>query len=103
MEDVRKLYKRRLMYQTVMSYIRSNQSQEKFCSENHISLCKLQYWYRKYNQEAQTEELLVPVVVEDCPIIKAPEEVKIKFPNGMIVEVLSSEPADLIRSLLSQA
>ena len=102
MEGLRQIYKRRFMYQVVMSYIRSNQSQEEFSRANKISASKLKYWYRRYKQEIQTEDLLVSVEVDDVPVIKEMEAVKITFPNGMVVEVLSSTPANLIQSLLSQ-
>ena len=102
MEDLRQRYKRRLMFQIVIGYIRSNQSQKEFCKENNFSVSKLSYWYRQYKQESQSEELFVPVQVEDSPVIKPMNEVKISLPNGVVVEVLSSEPENIVRSLLSQ-
>ncbi len=102
MEDLRQSYKRRHMYQVVMSYIRSSQSQEEFCRENNMSLSKLHYWYHKYKQESQDKELLVPLQVDDVPDVKQLDEVKICFPNGVVVQVLSSEPENILRSLLLQ-
>ena len=67
-----------------------------------MSLCKLQYWYHKYKQESQDKELFVPLQVEEVPVIKQPDEVKISFPNGVVVQVLSSEPENILRSLLLQ-
>jgi len=67
-----------------------------------MSLCKLQYWYHKYKQESQYKEMLVPLQVDDAPDVKQPDEVKICFPNGVVVQVLSSEPENILRSLLSQ-
>ena len=85
-----------------MNYIRSNQSQDDFCKENNFSKAKLRYWYQRYKQEDQGEELIVPIKVDEAPFVRQPEEVKISFSNGMVVQFLSSEPENIIRSLLTQ-
>jgi hypothetical protein len=102
MEIGHQSYKRKLMYPVVMNYLQSGLNREDFCKQNNLSIHKLCYWYRKYKHETQSEESFVPVKLDETPpITKSPEEMKIIFPNGVVVHLFSSAPENIIRSLIS--
>lgn len=102
MEGDRKSYKRRQMFTVVMTYIKSGLDQKAFCEQNNITHSKLGYWYSQYRKAARSKEPFISVELDDAPVIKQAEELKIILPNGIVVQLQSSEPENIIRSLLTQ-
>jgi len=98
----RQSYKKKYMYQAVMSYLRSGLSQREYCKTNNFPLTKLRYWYKKYKLEPKNEDPFVPVAIEDAPQEKSRDEIKIILPNGIVIHVMSSTPETILHSLISQ-
>ena len=95
-------YKKKHMYQVVMSYLRSGLSQREYCKTNNFPLTKLRYWYKKYKREPKNEDPFVPITVEDTPEEKPKDEIKIILPNGIVIQVMSSTPETVLHSLISK-
>lgn len=95
-------YKKKYMYQAVISYLRSGLSQREYCNTNNLPHTKLRYWYKKYKLEPKNEDPFVAVAIEDGPQEKSRDEIKIILPNGIVIQVMSSTPETILHSLISQ-
>jgi hypothetical protein len=82
------------MFQLVEEYQQSGRSQKEFCSQQGISLAKLNYWISKYRQERQPSAGFFKIDTIPAPV---QQPLEICYPNGV---KLTTTGADL--SLLSQ-
>ena len=103
MEDFRLRYRKYRMYEIVKQYILSNQSREDFCREKNLSNSKLQYWYRQYRKEEKGEDLFVQMRVDETPVAAPVDELKIRLPNGTVIEIQTSDIGKIVQSLMSES
>jgi transposase-like protein len=78
------------MYQLVGCYEQSGQSQKEFCSQQGISLAKLNYWIRKYRLEQQPSVGFLKI---ETSLASEHQELEICYPNGVR---LKAHAADLL-------
>jgi len=96
--------KRSMMYPLIINYLRSGIKQNEFCGKNNITVRKFQYWYRRYKKElpSDNESSFIPIKFEAAPIHnKAKEEIKICYPNGVVIQVQDSTSEDVLIKLIS--
>jgi len=89
------------MFSIVMEYLNSGMKQQEFCSKHDLTRRIFGYWFRKYKREVPSDESFISVKLYDAPQTKPAEEMKISFPNGVVIHLLSSSPENIIRSLIS--
>lgn len=96
--------KRSMMYPLIINYLQSGIKQNEFCDENNISVHKFQYWYRRYKEELPSDNgsSFIPIKFEAAPIHnKIKEEIKICYPNGVVIQVQDSTTEDVLMKLIS--
>jgi hypothetical protein len=96
--------KRSVMYPIIINYLRSGIKQNEFCDKNSITVRKFQYWYRRYKKElpSDNESSFIPIKFEAVPLQNiAKEELKICYPNGVVIQVQDSISEDILIKLIS--
>lgn len=96
--------KKGLMYPLIINYLEGNMSQKDFCSTHNLSVRMFQYWFRCYKKElpAENNVSFVPIKFDNAPVeVKQPEEIKIYYPNGVVVQLQVSTPDNILKTLIS--
>jgi hypothetical protein len=93
------------MYAVIMDYIRSGLKQtDYFRLHSEISKHQFKYWFCKYRKELPSNNgnSFAPIKFDDTPVeVKPPEEMKICYPNGVVIYLLASTPDNVVKSLIS--
>jgi hypothetical protein len=95
--------KRSAMYPIIISYLRSGIKQNEFCKRNNITVRRFQYWYRRYKKElpSDNESSFIPIKFEAVPLHNKPIDLKICYPNGVVIQVQDSASEDILIKLIS--
>jgi hypothetical protein len=95
--------KKGLMYSLIKNYLEVNMSQKDFCNTHNLSFRKFQYWYGRYKREFPVDNNVsfVPLKIDDIPQVKPSEEMKICYPNGVVIELSASASYSILKTLIS--
>jgi len=91
-------------YPLIMEYLKSGMFQLDFCELHNIKLTRFQYWYKKYKKELPSNNgnSFVPLKFADAPVeTKPPDEIKICYPNGVVIKLLDTTPDNIVKTLVS--
>jgi hypothetical protein len=103
MKHMTRNQKKGWMYPLIINYLQGSMSQKDFCSMQNLTIRKFQYWYRRYKRELPSDnKVFVPIKFDTTPVeVKSPDEMKICYPNGVVVQLQVSTPNNILKTLIS--
>ena len=88
------------MFSLIKKWKESGINQADFCKQHDLSLHAFYYWLRKYKQVNTTaENEFLPVEIKP-PVNGNREDIKIHYPNGVLVSLDKSVSISRIRALI---
>ena len=88
------------MYELLGTWEQSGQSRAAFCKEAGLSYSLFQYWLGRYRREKQSPSEIGFTEVKGEPELAAANFIRIRHPNGILLEIDRSVSTSYIRELL---
>lgn len=96
----KKFLREKQMFELVEQWQSGDQSKKEFCNHNLININTFQYWLQKYRKKTK-QAGFIPVKLTNPSYGTLQQEIKLKFPNGVIAEMPTNTDINIIRHLIT--
>jgi transposase-like protein len=90
------------MFSLIKKWKKSGIQQQEFCEQHDLSIHTFYYWLRKYKRAESSGSGFIPVEIQGVkPRPEEREEIRIEYPNGVLVRINESVKISRIKALIN--
>ena len=93
---------RQEMFSLIRKWKSNGSNAQEFCDQHDLSIHTFYYWLRKFKREESARSGFIPVEIQESgghPMRKG--EIRIEYPNGVLLTVDSSVKISRIKALIN--